>query len=105
MTSYIVMTGARPGGYHSMAVIRLTPEYAAEGRRPTMISARARGVLRIVHHFGLQRVGKTARSAYHRALSEAEQIAERLNRQASLQPRTRARVRENAKRPGPGKAK
>ena len=105
MTSYIVMTGARPGGYRSVAVIQLTPEYAAEGRRPTRISVRARGVLRIVHHFGLQRVGKTARSAYHRALSEAEQIAERLNRQASSQPRTRVRARENAKRPGLGKAK
>ena len=98
MTSYIVMTSVarRPGRYRNIAVVQLTPEYAAESRRPAMISTRAPGVLRIIRYFGTQHVGTTSRCEYQRALSEAKQIAERLNRQAAARPRARARARETA---------
>ena len=66
-----------------IAVVELTPEYAAEGRRPKMISARARGVQTIVETWNQLRPGKTDRCEYGRAKSAAEQLAARLNANGS----------------------
>lgn len=49
------------------------------GWRPAMISGRARGVVRIVRHYGPQSVGITDKCAYRRTLASAEALAHEYN--------------------------
>lgn len=79
-TRYVVMTAAAKmpnscwGIYRRVAVAEIVP-----GSAPKMISARARGVIRLVATWEKLNVGKTDRCAYGRALSEARALAEQLN--------------------------
>jgi hypothetical protein len=76
-TQLIVMTSSarvagkarRFGTYRNVAVVEVEA-----GSQPAMISERARGVVRIVQHFGALSVGSTERCAYARALREAESL-------------------------------
>lgn len=77
MTASAQMPNSVRSPYRKVALVRLTPEYAATGRRPAMISARARGVAE-VQVLGNFFVGLTDRCAYRVALAEAEaEAAER----------------------------
>jgi hypothetical protein len=82
--SWIVMTSAAkmPSScrrtYRNVALVQVTSEYLAQGLRPKMISEHARGVA-AVRHMGHHSVGKTSRSAYARAVAEAEVLASQLN--------------------------
>lgn len=69
------------GRYRRVAVVEITPEMAAAGDRPKMISERARGLVRIVEEWGPVNQGKTERSAYYLAIREAEEMAGELNAQ------------------------
>ena len=76
---YIVMTSSarvpstNPGNYRNVAVVE------TDGMTtPKMISERARGVVRIVAHWGKCNVGKTERGAYQRALAEAADLVRKL---------------------------
>jgi hypothetical protein len=63
------------GRYRRLAVVETD---LAEGE-PSMISERARGVIRIVRIWEQERVGKTDRSAYRIALAAAKEMADALN--------------------------
>jgi len=78
MTSAARMPRSCRGSYRNVALVKITPQYAAEGRRPKIISKRARGV-ETVEHLGHHNVGKTERCAYCVALAEAQERADRLN--------------------------
>lgn len=84
MTHYIVMTSSAHmpsscmGRYKNVAIV----EVENENTVPKMISERARGVVRIVRHYGPQSVGKTARCAFERALREARSECDHLNADA-----------------------
>jgi hypothetical protein len=82
-TSSASMPNSCWGIYRNVAVIKLTPEYAAANRRPKMMSLRARGVLDI-YHFGHYHVGKTTRCAYQRVLQEAQTLANMLNDDSAI---------------------
>jgi len=79
-TKFIVMTSAAKmpqscwGQYRRIGVLEIEA-----GSSPTMISERARGVVRVVETWEKLNVGKTARCAYQRALAEAEAMAAELN--------------------------
>ena len=79
---YVVLDAATtPSGrcwgvYRRVAVVELEPGYSDI---PKMISARAKGVKRVVETWENCNVGKTERCAYERAMSEAYQLAARLN--------------------------
>lgn len=82
--AWIVMTAAaktsyRRGVYRRVALVELTPDYAAQSLLPKMISPRAKGVIRLVD-LGRHSVGKTSRAAYQRTLAEAERQVTVLNR-------------------------
>lgn len=62
------------GRYRRVAVLEIV-----KGSAPKMISARARGVVRVVATWEKCNVGQTDRCAYGRALSEARALAEQLN--------------------------
>ena len=74
MTSSAKMPGSVRHPYRNVAVVLVEGD-----NRPAMISAKARGVVRIVHHFGPQCVGKTAKCAYQRTLVKAQRMADELN--------------------------
>ena len=82
---YIVMSASAKmpstcwGRYRRVAVAQLTQQYTAMNWRPAMISARARGVLRIARDFGPQHTGTSPRCAYNQALAQAGELAHRLN--------------------------
>lgn len=86
MDTWIVMTSSAQvhgrarqyGRYRNVALVRLTDDYAAAGKRPTMISQRAQGVVRIIH-LGAHSVGTTERCAYRRALADAQARIAALN--------------------------
>lgn len=65
------------GPYRNVAVVEVEA-----GAEPKMISTRARGVRRIVRHYGPQSVGKTDRCAYRRTLAEAAELVVKLNAEA-----------------------
>lgn len=69
MTSSAKMPSSCKGTYANVAVVQITPEFAAESKRPSMISERARGVVRVIH-LGHHNVGKTPRCAYQRAQAQ-----------------------------------
>ncbi len=85
MTSSAKMPNSCWGQYRNVALVYLNQEYTATGKVPKLISERARGVARLstvgrgVIRMGHHHVGRTARSAYHRALAEAERRAHALN--------------------------
>lgn len=62
------------GRYRRVAVMDVGP-----GTVPSMISARARGVRRIVQTWDRLNVGQTDRCAFKRALAEATRVADQLN--------------------------
>ena len=82
MDRYIVMTAAEKmpikcwGRYGKVAVVELEPGFDGS---PKMISERARGVKRVVAIWPRQHIGKTDRSAFYVALSEAGDLADELN--------------------------
>jgi hypothetical protein len=67
------------GRYRRVAVVEVVGGFKG---CPAMISARARGVVRVVALWDKQSVGKTARCAFHRALAEAVALCARLNAEA-----------------------
>ncbi len=83
---WIVMTSAAhvPGNgpYRNVACVKLDAAAAAlyqlNGHLPRMISARARGIEKVLH-LGHHFVGKTQRSAYHRALNQANAQCDEFN--------------------------
>ena len=68
-SAHVAGTARRFGRYRNVAVVEVEA-----GAQPAMISERARGVVRIVRHFGTCSVGKTERCEYRRALAEAEAL-------------------------------
>jgi hypothetical protein len=79
MTASAKMPSSCKGRYGKVAVVQLTQEYTAQGKRPKMISDRARGVLRIVWQSAPQNMGRTPKCGFQRALAEAQRYAEELN--------------------------
>jgi len=85
MSKFIVQTAAanmpascKFGRYRRVAVLEVH-----EGiDRVSMISSRARGVVRVVETWERCSVGKMVRSTYVRALAEAERMAATLNGRA-----------------------
>lgn len=84
MTEFIVMESAAQvrgkmaqfGRYRRIAVCEVE-----EGKRPAMISERARGMVRIVEEWSPMHQGKTERSEYYVARKAAEEMAAELNGQ------------------------
>lgn len=74
MTSTAKMPTSCWGRYRNVAIVE-----TVDNTYPSMISERARGVIRIVKHYGPHHVGATDRSAYQRALKEAQEAAAALN--------------------------
>ena len=68
------MPGSCWGKYAHVAVMEVAP-----GTMPTMISERAKGVVRIVRAWRSRNVGTTERCAFRRALAEANELAAKLN--------------------------
>ena len=88
MAMHIVMVAsAKPvkirgmsfGNYRNVAVVQLTQEFTAQNKRPSMISDRARGILKIVWKRDRLHVGKTAKCEFNRTLAEAKAYAAQLN--------------------------
>ena len=84
MTSAAAMPQSCWGVYRRVAVLEVDP-----GARPAMISERARGVRRIVATWERLNVGKVAlhaglrpvgRCAWSRAMKDAAEMAEEMNR-------------------------
>lgn len=84
MTASASMPASCKGRYGKIAVVQLTQEYTAHGKRPKMISERAKGVLRIVWQSGPQNMGKTPKCGFERARAEAERYAIQMNNAASV---------------------
>ena len=85
-TTYIVQSAAANmpsscrGTYRRVAVLEISPDDLPESEtRPRMISAHARGVVRVVETWERCNVGSTSRCAYERAWTEAEEMAAELN--------------------------
>jgi len=79
MTATAKMPASCWGSYRRVAVIELTPDAAAAGLLPGLISDRPKTVCRIVRTWEKLHVGSTDRCAYSRALVEAEALATSLN--------------------------
>lgn len=77
---FIVMTAAAKmpsscwGKYGRVAVVECAP-----GMVPKQINPNHKAVKRIVQLWDRRRIGKTSRSAFQRALAEAEEYCEELN--------------------------
>ena len=78
MTSSAQMPTSVHARYRNVALVKLTREYAEAGKQPAMISSRARGVERL-EHWGHHNVGKMVRSAYAKALAEAQAEVDKRN--------------------------
>lgn len=76
MTSSAKMPSSCGGRYRNVAVVELEDGFVGI---PTMISTHARGVKRVVRHYGPQSVGKTDRCAYARAFKAAQALADEMN--------------------------
>ncbi len=80
--THIVMTAAAKmprncwGTYRRVAVVRLAAGFAGT---PKMISERAHGVAEVVATWERCHVGKTHRCVYEVALTEAQELAAKLN--------------------------
>jgi hypothetical protein len=94
MSNYIVKTAAAAmpnncwGTYRRVAVLEVQDGVADVA----MISARARGVVRVHATWERLNVGHTSRCAYRRALAEAQQMAADLNLSAHASDAAAARV-------------
>ena len=86
MTSTAKMPSNCWGVYKKVAVVQLTVDYAINNRRPKMISNRARGVSRIIKVWNRLYFGTTPRSAYGRALIQAEELCARYNTTTETAP-------------------
>jgi hypothetical protein len=79
-TEFVVITAAACmpnscwGTYRRVAVLEVV-----RGVTPKMISARARGVVRVICTWERRNVGKTDRCAYSRAVAEAVEMVDELN--------------------------
>ena len=79
-TKYVVMTASAKmpsscmGRYARVAVVEIVA-----GSDPKIISERCKDVVKIVQTWERLNVGKTKKSAYHRALREAETLCAVLN--------------------------
>jgi hypothetical protein len=93
MTSSAKMPNSCWGQYRNVALVHINQEYTANAKMPKLISERARGVVCLstmrsaVLHMGHFHCGRTLRSAYHRALTEAQRRANVLN---NLAPQAQA---------------
>jgi hypothetical protein len=68
------------GSYRRLAVVEYDPAALPDGHDvPAMISTRARGMVRIVQVWDRLHRGTTPRSAYGRALAEAQALCDTLN--------------------------
>jgi len=82
---YIVQTAAAQmpqsckGSYRRIAVIEVKKGL----KRVSMISDRAKGVIRIAETWERLNVGTSPRCAYQKALAEAEALCAKLNREES----------------------
>jgi hypothetical protein len=79
MTASAKMPSSCKGRYGKVAVVQLSQEYTAQGKRPKFIGERAKGVLRVVWESGPQNMGKTEKCGFQRALAAAERYAFELN--------------------------
>lgn len=90
MARHIVMTASAKmpsrckGRYGKVAVVQLDQHYTAKNLRPKFIGDRAKGILRVVWQSGPQNMGSTERSAFWRAVRNAERYAEELNNARSV---------------------
>ena len=66
------------GRYRNVALVKLTPEYAARKLMPRMISPRANGVEQVIR-LGKFFVGHTARCAYQVAMKHAQETVRQYN--------------------------
>lgn len=82
LTSSAKMPTSVRSPYRNVALVKLTPEYAAGGLIPRMLSARARGVAAI-EHLGHHFVGKTDKAAYQSTLAWAKAKAAERNAEAA----------------------
>jgi hypothetical protein len=75
------MPSSCKGRYKRVAVVVIDSDVLRDFDRafPHCISARARGVVRIVRTWEKLNAGSTDRCAYRRALDEAERLAEQVN--------------------------
>jgi len=81
MSHFLIMTSSAPpkdkrklGNYRTVALVE-----AEDGVIPKMISPRARGVVRIVKHWGACNLGVTERCQFAVAMKEAEALRDRLS--------------------------
>ena len=72
------MPGRCSGSYRKVAILEVLDGVD----KVSMISDRAKGVIRIVARWDRLSVGKTDRCAYRRALAQAEDMLARLNAKA-----------------------
>lgn len=86
MSNYIVMWSAAKmpgtcwGKYRRIAIVKV----ADPGIMPKMISTHARNVLEIVQTWEKLNVGKTSKSAFYRALVEADALCRELNHSCKM---------------------
>ena len=73
------MPGTCMGHYRNVALCEVLCDDDGVPVTPKMISDRARGMVRVVQHYGPQNVGTTSRCAYQRTLVEAEAEAAQRN--------------------------
>lgn len=66
------------GRYRNVALVKLTPEYAAKKLFPRMISQRANGVEQVIK-LGKFFVGDTEKCAYMKAMRQAREMARQYN--------------------------
>jgi hypothetical protein len=90
MVAIVMTSSAKPigkhGTYRNVAVVDVAYWLAWDrGARPTMISTRAHGVLRIIRHYGRHNVGTTDRCAYRRAYRAASELAQQYNNAATYE--------------------
>jgi hypothetical protein len=78
MTSSAKMPTSVRSPYRNVALVKLTPEYAAADKLPKMLSARARGV-EAIEHLGHHFVGKTDKAAYQSTMAWAKAKAAERN--------------------------
>ena len=76
MTSVSKKSSQARGPYRDIAIVKLTPEYAAQGQLPVKISEHARGIEKVIR-CGTFYFGKTG--AFPRAYAAAETLAAELN--------------------------
>lgn len=80
-TEFLVLSSAArmPGRFSSRYRRVGVVEALAGAPRPKMLSARARGVVRVVQTWERLHVGRTPRAAYQAALADAHRLATRAN--------------------------